>query len=469
MIFVDGNKKIPLYEQIYNGLKKAIINEELPRGSRLKPIRSLANELNVSNNTISKAYQQLLAEGYIKSIQGSGYYVRKIIINSKKRKIADDHTINQKKAEIIYDFDYEPIDSRIFPWSKWRHYLMKAISDEEINKIIGYEDKRGSIELRRELCKYVYQSRGIKCDPEQLIICAGKQYALDIILDILPEEYNKAGIEDPCLQRVRKSFCDKKKIIQSIPVTDTGIDIGYLERSGCNLLYTTPSHNFPLGHITTLTKRVQIAEWAKRNNNYVIEDDFENEFFDGRQNIPAITSLDKSEQVIYMHTLSRILSPSIRCTYIILPKKLMPLYEERYKYYYTAIPIHNQNALAAFIRDGHLERQSRKTQKYNQKKYMKMKFMFEHLLSDEVIFREVSSYSHVLLEIPACTDGEELRKYMVKSGIKCFNADSFWLEKSDHGGVILVLGFHGIEEEDLDEACEEFANVLKEYLTMQHI
>lgn len=100
---------------------------------------------------------------------------------------------------------------------------------------------------------------------------------------------------------------------------------------------------------------------------------------------------------------------------------------------------------------------------------MKMKFMFEHLLSDEVIFREVSSYSHVLLEIPACTDGEELRKYMVKSGIKCFNADSFWLEKSDHGGVILVLGFHGIEEEDLDEACEEFANVLKEYLTMQHI
>lgn len=464
MIFVDKHKKVPLYEQIYYGYRKAIEDNTFEKGSLLPPIRSLAKELNVSINTVSKAYQLLLSENYIRSVQGSGYFVRNVKTVQKKSK-KETLSISEISVNdgIQYDFHYDTMDSLLFPWSKWRHYLLKAISDEAIRENIGYEDKKGCLELRQILCQYMYRTRGIQCDTDQIIICAGKQYAMDIILDILPPKYNCVGIEDPCLPRVRKAFRDKGKKRVSIPIMDEGLDVTRLEKSSCNLLYTTPSHNFPTGSVTSLTKRVQLIEWAKRTGSYVIEDDYENEFFDGIQTLPSIYSLDHDNRVIYMHTLSRVLSPSIRCSYIVLPKQLLAAYERRYKYYFTALPLHHQTALAHFIEDGHLERQCRKTRSYNQKRYQKVTSFFTEELSDLVSCIPVSSYTHVLLTIAPCTNAEELLEVMEENGIRIYSAKNFWNTEASVAENIFILGFHGIPEEILLTACEKFAFILRDF------
>lgn len=464
MIFIDKHKKVPLYEQIYLGYRKAIEENTLEKGSLLPPIRSLAKELNVSLNTVSKAYQLLLSENYVRSVQGSGYYVRNVKTVQNKTKAEALHICSNSSDDgIQYDFNYETMDSLLYPWSKWRHYLLKAISDEAIQENIGYEDKKGSLELRQILCQYMYRTRGIQCDTDQIIICAGKQYAMDIILDILPPKYDCVGIEDPCLPRVRKAFRDKGKKRISIPLAEEGLAVTKLEKSPCNLLYTTPSHNFPTASVTSLTKRVQLTEWAKRTESYVIEDDYENEFFDNLQTIPAIYSLDHDDRVIYIHTLSRVLSPSIRCSYVVLPKPLLAAYERRYKYYYTALPLHHQTALAHFIQDGHLERQCRKTKTYNQKRYQKLMCFFTNKLSDLVSCIPVSSYSHLLLTIKPCTNAGELLEVMEENGIRIYSAKNFWNTDASVAENIFILGFHGIPEDSLLPACEKFASILRDF------
>lgn len=459
MIYIDDNKKIPLYEQVYNGVKRLIKEGTLKKGTKLKAIRSLAEELDVSNNTVSKAYQLLVDDGYVKAVHGSGYYVRKVIKPKNEGNIAANENVKQ---DIIYDFDYEPMDSRIFPWSKWRHYLMQAISEEEVERSISYEDKKGSIALREELCGYIFEKRGIRCEPCQMIICAGKQYAMDIILDILPDRYNKVLVETPSLKRIRELFNYAKIDMSEIPVTGGGIDTSQLDRTDCNMLYTTPSHNFPLGYTADLTKRVQIVEWARRNEGYVIEDDFESELFNGEQVIPAIQSLDKSERVIYMHTFSRVLSPSLRCTFIVLPKSLLPAYEKRFRYYYTAIPIHNQNALAAFIRDGHLAKQIKKTNQYNYRKYNKMKQLLENKISGEVEIVDVNSCSHLVLRLPSYIKADKMESYLAENGINCHIVEDF---AENNKGSLMVLGFHVIDDENMEPACEKLAKCIKSYIS----
>lgn len=468
MIYIDKHKKVPLYEQIYLGYRKAIEDNTLEKGSLLPPVRSLAKELNVSINTVSKAYQLLLSENYIRSIQGSGYFVRNVKTVQKKSKMESISVSKPSSNDRIqFDFNYETMDSFLFPWSKWRRYLLKAISDESIHENIGYEDKKGCLELRQVLCQHIYRTRGIQCDTDQIIICAGKQYAMDIILDILSPKYNCVGIEDPCLQRVRKAFRDKGKKRISIPITDEGLDVTLLEKSSCNFLYTTPSHNFPAGSVTSLTKRVQLIEWAKRTGSYVIEDDYENEFFEGIQTIPSIYSLDHDDRVIYMHTLSRVLSPSIRCSYIVLPKPLLAAYERRYKYYFTALPLHHQTALAHFIKDGHLERQCRKTRSYNQKRYEKIISFFTEEVSDLVSCIPVSSCTHVLLTVIPCTNAEELLEVMEENGIRLYSAKNFWNTEASVAENIFILGFHGIPEKMLLAACEKIAFILRDFYDMK--
>lgn len=464
MIYIDNNKKIPLYEQIYNGFCRMILDGELEKGSRLKPIRNMAKELNVSNNTVSRAYQQLIEDGYVRSVPGSGFYVRKILYAQKKKAEFSKNSREQESVKCLYDFSYEMVEATNFPWSKWRRYLDQAISDEANSSSIGYEEKKGSFSLRKVLCDYVQETRGIRCTPEQVIICAGKQYAMDIIFDVLPKEYQMAGVENPSLKRVRKSFLDNGKTVAPITVKKTGLDVNALEKSKCNMLYITPSHNFPTGYVTPLTKRVQILEWAKRTNSYVIEDDFENEFFEGMQTIPAIQSMDRNGRVIYMHTLSRVLSPSIRCTYIILPAELLEAYEKRYQYYYTALPIHNQKALAGFIEDGHLERQARKTCAYNKKKCLKMQEEMQKRIPHEVKCHTVSSNNHILMEIPGCGDASVFCKKMERYGIRIYAAEEFWMEQKEKAANTFLLGIHGIEDDEIEDACELLSDALQQCL-----
>lgn len=182
MIYLDKRANKPLYEQLYEDLREDIIQGTLKKNTALSSVRVMAKELQVSRNTIDRAYQQLLAEGYIRSIPGSGYYIEDISneyfnqynIQQKKQTPS---SANKFKERLSYDFEYSSIDSDMFPWEKWRKYMQNAILEEASYSAIPYEINKGSEALRRSLCRYLEAKRGVKCKPEQVIICAGTQFA----------------------------------------------------------------------------------------------------------------------------------------------------------------------------------------------------------------------------------------------------------------------------------------------------
>lgn len=470
MIFLDKNVGIPMYEQLFEKLRQSILSEELEKDTKLKPIRILAEELNVSNNTVSRAYQQLLSEGYIRAIQGSGYYVEALdLFAVSNNKVDMSEVVKEEETlpPLKYDFRYESIEATAFPWSKWKRYMHNAIMEESYSTALDYDENKGKIELRTSLCQYINDSRGVKCTPDQIIICAGTQYAMDIITNILPKKKYRVGVEEPGYNGMRKIFTTKGYEIAPISITKTGVNIQQLEKSKCNLLYLTPSHQFPTGITTSLTERLQILDWAKRNQAYIIENDYDNEFSYGKKSLPSMQSLDKDNRVIYISTLSKVLSPSLRCAYFVLPEGLLNVYEDCYKYYYSALPSYNQKALADFIQDGHLERHVRKMSLLNRRKNEIFNLTMEEWLPEQGLVFPSSAGSHVLMKIPFCTDQEFLISEMRKRRIGIYGTKEYWYQKEKAPENIFLLGYNAISVDEMETACVDFSCALRDIYKMK--
>jgi GntR family transcriptional regulator / MocR family aminotransferase len=471
MLLLDKDGR-SLYEQLFESLRQEIIKGELKANDALKPIRVLAEEQKISNNTVSRAYQQLLAEGYIRSVKGSGYYVEKLAALPKTEIMVNNPKPASVRTNFIplkYDFSYDNYLTDYFPWTKWGKYMQSALLEESCSYKIGYERNEGNVELRKSLCQYINNSRGVNCDWNQIVICAGTQYAMDIITNLLCEEEHEVGVEDPSFVGMQQIFINKGYTITSLPMTDQCINLDELNKSKCKLLYITPSHQFPTGIITSLEARKKILDWVQNNNAIVIENDYDNEFLFGEKPLPSIQSLSNGQNVIYLSTLSKVLSPSLRCAYFVLPYELLEVYEEKYKYYYSALPTYNQTALANFIKDGHLEKHVRKMSLLNKRKYNIFYNIMEEQLAGIVQISPAPAGSHVLVRIPACSDQESLILRMRMKGIGIYGVKQYWRNHENAPENVFLFGFNSLYEEEIEGACFEFARSLKEFLEKKEI
>ena len=341
MIYLSNDNSKPLYLQIYEAIRQNILNGAMPKNTALQPIRILANELNVSKNTVEHAYQQLLEEGMIRAVKGSGYYVEDIVkirLTTKKKRSSSEKTsdppvtLPEKQNTIRYDFRYSICDTHLFPWSKWKQYVTNAILDEATVQFSRYESNKGYHPLRVSLCEFLQRTRGVKCSPEQIIICAGTQYGLETILSLISSSHKCVAFEEPGFIGMRRIFQNHQFEIKPVTIQEEGIDIDYIQRNPVDIVYLTPSHQFPTGVTTSFQNRLRLLNWAEQKNGYIIENDYDSEFLYGKRILPSLQALDKNNRVIYLGTLSKAISPSIRCAYYILPPPLLELYEKKYKY-----------------------------------------------------------------------------------------------------------------------------------------
>ncbi len=464
MIYLDKSLKTSLYEQLYSKLKDDILSSKLKKNSMLISVRVLAKELNVSRNTVDRAYQQLLSEGYVRAVQGAGYYVEDIsasYINNYTPK--NKSTIKTaSNAKLKYDFKYTGIDSEAFPWSKWRNYIQNAILCESYNKSIEYETSKGNLNLRESIRSFLNIHRGVNCEVEQIIICPGTQHGMDIITNILtPNEY-KVAFEDPGFTAMRNLFIQKGYELKAIPLHPDGVDDKELYNSDCNLLYITPSHQFPTGVVTTIEKRQKLLEWALEKDGYIIENDYDCEFPYGQMPIPSLQSMDIYKNVIYLGTLSKILSPSLRCAYIILPKKLLYQYEKKYIHYNSFIPTYHQIALSDFINDGFLEKHMRKMILKNERKYKVMCESVNTYLKDYVNIIKTPSGVHTLIKINTDLPQEKVIKIMRDNSIGLYGTKEYWHNELFANDKIFLLGFPSMDEEQIVNGCKLIRKVIEE-------
>lgn len=452
MIVIDRNLKLPLYEQVYNSVREDIISGKMCEGQALVPIRELAYTLGVSKNTVDLAYKQLLAEGYIRAKRGSGYFVE----NMEKYGI-DIHADSdagfaynipdrdEKKA--LYDFSFECVNSSEFEWKKWKKCLNESLYEEEYN-FNGYKDCRGDIGLRKSIADYIFMTRNVKCSAEQVVICSGTLYAINMIVNVINKyreteygEEKQASCDPECENHIKNVFSSKGYKI-----------CAFGDNCIKNIIYVSPSHQYPLGYTMSYDIRKEYIDYAEKNDAFIIENDCDSEFTYGKSRIPSMQSMD-ADRVIYISSVSRILSPNIRLAYMVLPKNFTDIFMEIYDGYRTAVPVLHQRTLARYIELGYMQKHIRRLLHTNEEKFDIILEYLEKLEEEghiNIIGQPAGGY--IAVKPVKRRKNISLLEYAKKEGIILYEE-----------GEYVLIGYLSIDREDINAAAVKLYDVIKGY------
>jgi GntR family transcriptional regulator/MocR family aminotransferase len=452
MIYVNKNIPNPLNEQIYLNIAEGILNQNFKAGDRLPATRKLAAELSVSRNTVISAYQQLQAEGYISSIAGSGFTVNDIPLedyrlNSDLSTVSDDRKVDSKPVYKA-DFIYGALDNSSFPYSQWRKSLSNALDIMEHGDANSYPNRQGELFLRQSIADYLYKSRGVCCDTSQIVITAGHQYSMEIIANIFHPTNKNFAIENPGYDGIRIVFENQGYNILPVELEKDGVRLAAIKNINADLLYLTPSHQFPTGSVLPINKRKHILQWAYENNTYIIEDDYDSELRYYTNPIPAMYSLDNSAHTIYAGTFSKSLSPALRIAYLVLPKALLPKYKKYYHRYNSYVSLILQLGLADFISSGNYERHLNRIRTLYRKKQKTFLAAINKVFGPHAEVIGDKAGIHILLNVNTSLSHDELLQRAHNNGIKVYSPKSYYFSPLTCPENQLLLGFATISEED---------------------
>ncbi|HWK21582.1 MAG TPA: PLP-dependent aminotransferase family protein [Ureibacillus sp.] len=451
---LEKNSKKPLYEQLYIGMKDAIISKQIKVGTKIPSKRKLADFLNISQTTVEIAYGQLLAEGYIASKPRIGFFVEEIdelpfLENKHPKKIIE--PLKYKVPDYKYNFHPGKIDTESFPFAIWRKYA-KDLFDAHSKELLQVGEPQGEYDLRSEIANYLYQSRGIICKPEQIVIGSGTEHLLPMILRLI-ESNSKIALENPGYSAIPRIHLTNKAV--PIPVDEDGLIVDELEKTDANIVYITPSHQFPTGAVLSAARRTQLLNWASKGaNRYIIEDDYDSEFRHIGKPIPALQGMDQNEKVIYLNTFTKSLMPSLRVAYFVLPPSLLPSYQETFSYYSATVPRFDQHILANFMKDGHFSKHLNRMRKIYRKKHDKLTSTLTHFYPSISITGDHAGM-HILISFPIEKSEQELKQLANNMSIAIYPVSDYLLKPIEYEQPTFLLGFGGVTFEDIDTAIHE--------------
>ena len=368
---IDKSLDTPLIRQVYEQIRMRILRGELQAGQQLPSTRELASDLQISRNVILEAYDQLFSEGYIISHKGSGTYVAQGVLLEQMSTEQPLPLINNadftKDREDLIDFRSGIPDLNLFPRKKWST-LSRQVYDESPAYVFGYDAPEGRFELRRILSSYLLKTRGVRCHPDQLVITTGATQALSLIAKLLLSPSDEVIIEDPITHEIQTIFSSTGASLCPIPVDEHGMktDLIPLDKKP-SFIFVTPSHQFPIGGILTIQRRIQLIQFAQTSGCYIVEDDYDSEFCYKGAPISSLQGLEPS-RVIYIGTFSKILFPALRLGYLVLPPALIERCRELKWFTDLHTPSLEQLILARFIEEGYLEHHISKMKKIYQNK-----------------------------------------------------------------------------------------------------
>jgi GntR family transcriptional regulator/MocR family aminotransferase len=445
LIYIDKDAQTPIYDQIYNSLRQKILSGSLNFGDKLPATRKLAAELSIGRNTIDKAYQQLVAEGYVTAIVGSGFTVNKIAPEFPLHQPKDfpDYTDESKtqSCSIRYDFKYGAIDNSIFSHKQWRKSINNALTIMESYSCINYPNRQGEPSLRQSISAYLQRSRGVSCNASQVIITCGHQYSMEIIANIFESSSKRFAMEDPGYDGVRIVFQNHNYQLVPIPIEKDGVSIDSLQDLKTELLYLTPSHQFPTGAVLSIAKRHKLLQWAYHTNTYLIEDDYDSELRYDTNPIPSLQSLDIHGRTIYAGTFSKSLSPSMRVAYLVLPHALMDTYKRYYYRYNSQVSFLQQTALADFIASGNYEKHLNRLRTFYRKRQNALLAATHEVLGSTANISGEGAGMHILLTIKNSLSQDELIKRAETIGIRVYSTAANYMNPTDCPHSQILLGF----------------------------
>ena len=447
-IYIDRNQKISLFRQVYEKIRDHILSGFLKPGTRLPPTRRLAKELNLSRNVVMEAYDQLHAEGYIESSQGSYTQVAKnTCYHGYSYKTPAMAGPEKKKAGYDIEFKTGIPDLNLFPRAAWGKYLKAAVMEAKDAELSYYEPE-GHLGLREELSAYLYRAKGIKADPSRIVITNGATQALSLAAGILQKEHCEAVIEDPGGYGVIQILEKAGYRLNPVMTGSKGIVPSSIKMTQhIRMIYITPSHQFPMGSILPAASRIELLHLIRDRDIYIIEDDYDSEFrYDGPP-IHPLKALDP-EKVIYLGSFSKVLSPALRIGYSVLPAALVEQFKQKKHFSDAQSPMMDQIALMKFIKDGLFENHVHRMKKvYKRKRDVLVNVLLEEFKDSIRIYGENAGL-HLVVEFKETILPVNGRFEVCHNGVFIHSVEKHCLEKGRHENQ-LIFGYGNLSEQDI--------------------
>lgn len=417
---LDRCKKRSMTAQLYHQLRGKLVSGELGGGTRLPSSRALSEELCVSRNTVLNALDMLVSEGLLESRVGSGVFVSveaaALYKAAEQEPTASSPFGSEDYPEPTINFDSGIPALDHFPRGQWNKFASRALFDAP-DSALGYDTPQGRPELRQAIASWLERSRGIHCSPEQVLITSGAKQGLSLAAKCLIRSESFVWMEDPCNANVRSIFSYYTKHLTPIAVDSFGVDPERFPADDApNILFTTPSHQFPLGGTLPLQRRIALKQFAENCDCWIVEDDYDSEFrYDGSP-VRSIFELCP-ERTLYVGTFSKVLCPSLRLGYLVLPASLLEQFAEEKRLLDHHSNSVYQLALAAFMKSGEFEKHIARMKKLYNARRVKLIALLDELFPGEVVVYGQNAGMHLVAEFRQVSFSDELLLRLKREGV----------------------------------------------------
>lgn len=474
--FSPNNGGQSLYMKLSNSFISAINKKRLVKGYQLPPTRLLAKDMGLSRSTVIKAYEILCLEKYVYSVQGSGYYVNDIK-NKKIKYSLRAHTEITKYPDISERAEHfsanvtlmnrgndrgiafrpglPPLD--VFPVRQWQKLTNNYWRDIRYSDM-SYKHTLGLDCLRKNIADYLKLYRNIQCDYSQIIIVTGSLHSLSIIGDLLLNGKDEVVVENPTYANALAVFKSLKAKIIPAQIDSEGLSIeslSHVKLKKGKLIYTTPSNQYPTGVQMSLKRRLELLDWAEENNMMIIEDDYDNEFSNWDSPITSIFGLDQGDRVFYQGTFNKILHPSIRLGYLIVPPHFVDSIKHMFEQSFRFISPVTQKVMSDFIEKDYINQHLRKVvQVVNERKFFFVD-QFQNLFNESIKIQPANQGLHLMARLPDDMCDIEVSKMLMNEGIVSFPYSKYFLKKEKEKG--LVMGFSSVSKPIIKQKLEKMS------------
>lgn len=437
--------RAPKYKQIYEHFKLLIEHGDIKAEEPLPSIRHLAQSLQVSRNTTLMAYEQLVAEGYIRGEGRKGYFANELEpLSFQEARSSSIPKQTEPIPSVHIDFRADVVDQSHFPLQTWRRISNQVLTAKDSFR---YGEPFGELCLREQIAAYILQSRGVRTDPHSIIIGSSTQQMLVYLGHVLKHDFSSMIVEDPGYDGAREAFQLNRFTLETLPVYETGADFSHLEQMKSRIVYVAPSHHSPYGVSMPIQQRHALIHWANKRQGYIIEDDYDSEFRYTQQPFPALASIDAA-RVIYLGNFSKCFLPGIRLSYMVLPQPLLNRYKNQFKRFESTTSLLSQFTMAKFMEQGEWNRHIKRMRHVYKRKMQHLVLELRNHFKQNISIIGEQSGLYVLVKVHLEHSEEWLIQQASKQGVKVYPTTPFFMEnKTDR--PMIKLGFSNLSCDEI--------------------
>lgn len=478
---IEKNSSSPLYRQVYEQIRDQILSGALHAGCQLPPTRKLADQLDLARITVSSAYKQLQAEGYLISRVGAGTFVASDLpglprlaslphqpyspdFSSWGQRIMQVRRVSNQDggSRLLIDFGFGRSFPHIFPYDIWRRMLARYLSTDDV-MLSRYGSAAGFEPLRQAVAEYLARLRGVNCSSEQVVIVSGMQQALDLLSRLLLRQGDEVLVEDPGYTDAIELFRTYGARLTALTVDEDGFPVEEILPGGqVRFAFVTPSNQFPKGGTMPLPRRLAILQWAHQSNALILEDDYDGELRYSEHPVAALQGLDEEGQVVYLGTFSKVLFPALRLGYVVLPWSLLAPFIRAKELVDRGAPTLTQAAVADFITEGHFERHLRRLRKEYGDRRRLLVHEIEKNIPNQLRYSKVEAGLHVMLYLPDRLDETRMIRMAAEAGVGVYPGRPYHFTESPPPSIL--LGFSGLSNRQIVKGVRILADVMRKIL-----